>query len=594
LALLCFALGLMSKPMLVTWPFVMLLLDFWPLRRISDLRKVATEKIPFFLLSVASCAITLVAQEKAVQSLTGYPLRVRMGNALISYVRYLGKTVWPTHLALPYPYPPAGWPAAQVGLAATVVLVVTIGAVWLAKRKPYLPAGWFWFLGTLIPVIGLVQVGGQAMADRYTYLPLIGIFVVVVWGVRDLVAERRDLKIAISFTGTLVLGACAISAAWQTSLWRDSGTLFSHAAAVTDDNDTALANLGNHYLERKELDAAIQNLHRALQTMGGIASRPEDLVAVLASPDRNDAIATETRRTLQATDPKKVATCAEILNNLGTAFALKGEKERGMNYYRAVLQLKPDHALAMNNLAFELAVQNHFAPAIELYRAAARLNPDRLEIRRALADTLMESGQTAEAVREYHDLLQIVPNDPETQNRLGLTLATQGKTADAIAHYQAALRSDPKLIEARNNLGTALISAGRVDEAIQQFREILRRVPDHSHAHDNLGIALAAQGKFAEATQHLSEALRLDPASVNTRFNLGNVLASQGKFKEAVAQYTNFLAAVPDHVGARCNLGGALTELGRRDEAVVQLREALRLEPDNETAKEQLRKLGEK
>lgn len=257
LALFFFACGLMSKPMVVTLPFVLLLVDFWPLRRIStfksqipDLSRLLLEKIPFFALTIASCVVTRLAQSGGVWSGDSLTLKFRLANALMSYVRYLGKMFWPTDLALIYPYP-HHWPLAGVIAAGLLLALISILAIYWAKRFPYLAVGWFWYLGTLVPVIGLVQAGIQSMADRYTYLPSIGLFIIVAWGLNDLVSSYpQKVKIA-GLAGGLALAGCLAVMSIQLNYWRSSLALFSHTIEVTTDNyaaenclGTVLENLG--------------------------------------------------------------------------------------------------------------------------------------------------------------------------------------------------------------------------------------------------------------------------------------------------------------------------------------------------------------
>ena len=588
LSLLCFALGLLAKPMLVTLPCVLLLLDFWPLRR----RQLFREKIPFFALSAASCMATVVAQQNALQSLTGFPFPVRVGNAAVAYARYLGKTFWPTDLALPYPHPGA-WPLTIIFAATALLLAVSAAVFQHRHTRPYLAVGWCWFLGTLVPVIGLVQVGGQSMADRYTYLPLLGIFIALAWGAGELVARWEKFRWPVIAVAALAVVTCAQLTHAQAARWHDSGTLFAHAAAVTPNNDLALSNLGNHQLLTGKIDEAIVSFHRALGMMGGLAQSPEKLVAALADESgADDPAAAEARRILGVTDPKKNTTTAEILNNLGTCHARQGRTNVAMQHYRAVLQLKPAHALALYNLAFELTEQKHFPEAFVLYARALAARPDDPRLRNGLGSAYFAADQIENAIREYATALQLAPTDAPSHRNLGLALTARGDVRGAIAQFETALHLDPSLAETHNNLGAALMQVGDYPNAIAHFQKILRVAPDHARAQGNLGVLLAAQGNFTAAEIHLREAVRLEPTNVNARFNLGNVLASQKKFTDAVTHYTEFVRAVPDHAAARCNLGGALAELGRRDEALAQFRAALQLDPGNTTARAQLRQLG--
>jgi protein O-mannosyl-transferase len=591
-----FALGLMAKPMLVTWPFVLLLLDFWPLKRVRrsgfNVQSAPTlnagrgtrnwpglvlEKIPYLVLSAGSCVVTFLVQRAggAVETLGRLSFPGRAGNALVSYARYLGKTFWPVDLANPYPHPGA-WPVLAVLLAAGLVVALSAGAFLLRRTRPYLVVGWFWFLGMLVPVIGLVQVGMQSMADRYTYVPLVGVFIILVWAAAELAARVPAGQKAICVAGILALLACGFRTADQVRYWHDSGSLSRHALAVTQDNETAYSNLGNYCLETGKLDEAAADFRRALGCARGHHLKPvrvgQDLFQI---------------------DADRAGTAAQLLNNLGISLAQQGQVAAAMQYYRAALELDPDYALAKYNVAHELADQQQYAEAISDFEAVAAARPEDVATRNVLASTLVRAGRVDDAIRTYQEALAIAPDDATTHNGLGLVLENAGRLDEALAQYEAALRADPKLLEVHNNLGSVLLKQGRLDEAIGHFRALLKQQPEYQRAQDNLGVALASKGELPEALAHLREAVRLQPDNAQTHFNLGNVLALQGGFDAAAGEFREALRLAPGLVPAHCNLGGVLLQLGRRDEAVAQFREALRINPDYAPAAGQLRNLGE-
>lgn len=595
LALLFFALGLMSKPMLVTLPCVLLLLDYWPLRRLNPpwigraLWPLIREKIPFFALTAVSCVVTFVAQRAggAVQPLETMPLAARIENALVSYARYLGKTLWPVNLANPYPHP-GDWPTLPVVGSAALVAVLCLAAAWFGRRRRHLLVGWFWFFGMLIPVIGLVQVGAQAMADRYTYLPHIGLFLAAAWSAGELARRRRALQTVFPLGGAVVLIAYAVRTADQARLWRDSGTLFSHTVAVTPRNDIAWANLGNYYIETGQLDKGIEALLRALECARVSETSAPSVRVALNDP----AGRARTEERFFRVNPRRMVACAEVLNNLGTALSRKGQPDAAMQCFRAALELKPDHPLALHNLAAELAARNRHKEALPLFERAVRVRPEHPGLRTALANALFRAGRIEEAFAQYREVLRLAPDDADAHHAMGLALAEQGQTTEAIAHFEAALRANPGLLEARNSLGSALLAAGRVEEAIRQLERLLQLMPAHHRAHDNLGVALASVGRLDEALEHLREAARLEPNNAGTRFNLGNVLALKGDLEGAVRAYREALRLAPNLAQAHCHLGNCLAELGRRQEAIRHLKEALRLQPGYAEAARQLRALG--
>ena len=275
LTLAWFALGLMSKPMLVTVPFVLLLLDYWPLRRFALITKnsrlktllpLFREKVPFLLLSAASCVVTFQVQQNggSVLDVNNLPVAARVANALMSYVRYLGKMLWPEHLAALY-VRKTPWPAWEVGLAAIALLAVSAAVIRLARSRPYLAVGWFWYVGTLVPVIGLVQVGMQSMADRYTYIPLIGIFIAVAWGVCELAATWRVPKVGLGIATTVVLAACMVLTRGQLGWWKNSETLFQRMITAVPGNYMAHYNMGNLYSRQDKLAEAVKQYEAALK-----------------------------------------------------------------------------------------------------------------------------------------------------------------------------------------------------------------------------------------------------------------------------------------------------------------------------------------
>ena len=530
LALLFFGLSLMTRPMLVTLPFVLLLLDYWPLNRMSGFRRQASggerlgapgtliwEKLPFLLLSALSCAITLFAQHKALVSLASYPFSVRVGNALVAYARYLGKVFWPTGLALPYPHP-GQWPVLWVVGSALLVAGLSAVALGLGRKLPFFITGWFWFLGTLVPVIGLVQVGIQSMADRYTYVPLTGLFIIVVWAAGAGVARWRAPKIATRAAGVLVLGVCAMQTRGQLQYWRNSETLFRHTIAVTENNYLAYDNLG-FYL-----------------------------------------------------------TC-------------HGQSKEALELYRQALRINPADYLAYNNIGFCYYLQSRLDDAITNYRRALRINPIDPSALNNLGTVLIGRKEYAEAINCLKAALRSRPDYPDARNNLEVALDKVGRTTEAIQQLSQALRLDPGNAEAHNNFANALIAEGKIDAAIEHYRQALKLEPDFSQALDNLGYVLACKGRLDEALACYSRALELKPEDEMIHKTLGKILAQMGRNEEAIRHLTEALRLVPIDAEAHFDLGCLLAESGRRDEAVKSLKEALRLKPGYTDAERELRAL---
>jgi protein O-mannosyl-transferase len=534
LVLVCFCLGLMAKPMLVTLPFVLLLLDYWPLGRLSlkgsaaaeasskpgsrvTNKRLIYEKLPLVVISALSGVVTVVAQKEAGAILTvqALPFANRMANAMIAYVSYLGKMFWPMHLAVLYPLPRHNLPIWQVLAASLVLVVLSLLALRLARRHPYLPVGWLWYLCTLLPVIGFVQVGGQAMADRYTYVPFIGLFIVLAWVVADLAARWRAPKFLLPVAAGVVLSALMICTWVQVRYWRDSITLYEHTLDVT----------------------------------------------------RNNPV---------------------IHNNLGQDLAKQGKMDQAKAHYAEALRLDPNLAEAHNNLGLALAKQGEMDEAKAQYAEALRLNPNLAEVHNNLGVALAKQGKLDEAEAQYVEALRLNSDYAVAHNNLGMALAAQGKMDEAEAQYVEALRLNPDYAEAHNNLGLALAAQGKMDQAEAQYVEALRLNPDYAEAHNNLGLALAAQDKLDEAEAQYVEALRLNPNLAETYNNLGVALAKQGKIDEAITMFKKAIQIKPNFPGAYANLGLAFANQGNIAQATIYFQEALKNDPNNTIAQKML------
>ncbi len=350
MVLLIFALGLMAKPMLVTLPFVLLLLDYWPLRR--PVRKVVIEKLPLLFLSlVASVVVYLIQRHTgAVKSLQDLPLAYRVQNALVSYVVYIGKMFWPTHLAVFYPLQDdalSGW---QTGLSALLLVLITTAVFRKARRHPYLVVGWLWYLGTLVPVIGLVQVGLQARADRYTYVPLTGLFIMIAWGAPDFLARWRYRKMVLSLSAVVVLLALGITSWFQVKCWQNSITLYTHAVTAVKNNWWAHNTFGNTLVSKGRLDEAVGHYRQAFQIRPNFADAYYNLANVLVSQGRLDEAVSCYRQILQV-EPND----AESHNMLGMTLQLQGKLDEAISCYRQALRIKPDWPPPMAGIALILA-----------------------------------------------------------------------------------------------------------------------------------------------------------------------------------------------------------------------------------------------
>jgi protein O-mannosyl-transferase len=500
LALLFFAFGLMSKPMLVTLPFVLLLLDYWPLKRVTSggwrvARAVSPgtcqpwrliwEKIPFFALAAASCVVTFLVQRAsgAMPSLARSPLEVRLANGVIAYVRYLGKTLWPSKLAVFYPWTPfESW---EVPAAALLLVIVTVGLFLAAKKQPALLIGWLWFLGTLVPVIGLVQVGKQSLADRYTYLPHIGLFIALVWGAAALVDRLKWPRLVSMAAAGLLLAGCGIVSFQQVSYWRSSRTLFGHALAVTSRNFVAYAVFANVLVEEGKLTEAIEQCRKSLE------------------------IAPE---------------YPEAHNTLGNIYA-KLEKA--------------DEALAS-------------------YRAAAEGDPTYPDPRIGMAEVLLKQGKLAEAEAKCREALQLAPTHLPTLFCLATALHRQGKLDEAADYYHRILKLQPELYTPHRALGNVFVAQGKPDQAIAEFQLALKARPQDADTHVVLGVVLLQKDRVEDATAQFSEATRLQPTNAIAHYQLALIHQGRKETKAAIDSYHQALKAQPDWPESLNNLAWVL------------------------------------
>jgi protein O-mannosyl-transferase len=477
LSLCFFALGLMSKPMLVTVPFVLLLLDYWPLQRfqlntqpstLKTLLPLLREKLPFFVLAALSSTVTFWAQKTggAVVTMQKMPLADRLANASISYLEYLMRTFWPARLAAYYPFS-TELPETEAILGALLLVGVTVLALALARRAPYLAVGWLWFAGTLVPVIGLVQVGSQAMADRYTYLPLVGLFVALVWGVTEVTARWRRQQLALGLVGGSLLAACFVCTRFQVGYWQNSITLFSHAIQVTGDNALAQHNLGHALSHKGQQDEAIQHLDEAIRIKPGYP---------------------------------------QAYFNRGNAYGVQGKLEQAIADYREAIHFKPDYEQAYCNLGKALALQNKLEEARTNFLAALRCKPDYAEAHTKLGNVLVLQGNTGEALEHLHTAVRIQPDYDEGQYFLGAALVQQKKFPEAAACLRAAIQANPRYASALNDLGWLLATCPdaqvrNVPEAIRCAKRGCELVGNADPKHlDTLAVAQSEAGQFTEAS----------------------------------------------------------------------------------------------
>ena len=491
----------------VTLPFVLLLLDYWPLKRIAEgevrsaesgnarkagwrvCGRLLLEKVPFLVLSGLACAVTVHAQNRAIVATGGLSVGARILHAMIAYVHYAGAAFVPRHLAVFYPYELRGPLPVMAGLGAMLILgLVTITKVKFARGRPYLLTGWLWFLGTLIPVIGIVQVGDQAWADRYMYLPLVGLAVAVVWGVADLIRSRWMLI----GTASAVALAMIIATALQLSYWKDTRSLFAHTFKVTRHNSLAVTLLGSILAQEGNLDEAMQDYRIALEYNPGFP---------------------------------------EACFFLGNALEQKGKMDEALAAYQGALWYQPIAEQTHIFIGMLLAKQFKYDEAIAHYRTALALNPD----------------------------------SAPAHNNLARILHSQGRLDEAVEEYRSALALDPKLSLAHNNLGILLLQKGKGAESVRQLREALRLNPGNAETKFNLALALSQQHEWSEAAKNLAEIVGPGSTDAKARCELANALEHLGKTREAMSQYAAALLLQEDNPDALAGLSWILATTANSD-----------------------------
>jgi tetratricopeptide (TPR) repeat protein len=434
IALLFFAAGLMSKPMLVTLPFALLLLDYWPLRRFSETngsvyrflrqnRDIFIEKLPFLILTVATCAVTIYAQDQAMKPSDQFPLIGRIQNAFVSYGKYLWHAVYPVKLSVFYPHPRI-WPTGSVALAAGLLALVSVTCLILRKRFPFLTTGWFWYLGTLVPVIGLVQVGGASMADRYTYIPLIGIFIMAIWGLSELVALkcRRGLQIPITCVTILILFCMSILTARQVTHWQDSESLFLHTAAVTEENEVAYFNLGMTYFKEGRLQEANDYFQRVLREFPEEPDTHRMIGQILCKLGKTAEGANHLRIAETAYHARLVADPLDYRASrnaalthvaLGLAFATERLYSEALQSFRTAIEIDPEQSVPYNEAAWILATAKdssirNGSEAIRLAEKACELTQwQRVAFVGTLDTAYAEAGRFNDAIATAEKVMRL-------------------------------------------------------------------------------------------------------------------------------------------------------------------------------------------
>jgi tetratricopeptide (TPR) repeat protein len=451
-AIMLFILGLMSKPMVVTLPFVLLLLDYWPLQR-KITRRLIIEKIPFFICSFLICMVTFLVQKSnnAMGAMETLGFKVRVGNAIFSYVAYIAKMLWPSRLAVFYPHPGSELSITAVIICALPLLLISVYSIYSARRYRFLAVGWFWYLGTLVPAIGLVQAGAQAMADRYTYMTLTGLFIIIAWSAKEFVPKWRYRNFTLAFLAIMVLIASALTASRQLRYWKNSIALYEHTLQVTKNNYVILFNYAKSLTEMGRLDEATKMLNDALAINPDSAEVYDGLGCALLFSGR----------TTEAIEHFKLAIkykpdFVPAYNNLAVTLYKRGRNEEAIGYLKQALKLKPNYVKAYLSLGVICNASQKFDEAIKSLNKVLELEPANIIAHSYLYTALAAIGKTDEAIKEVRFVLKVKPNDVEMYRNLGILLEKKGEITEAIESYRAALKIEPYEINTRQLLDAAL------------------------------------------------------------------------------------------------------------------------------------------
>ena len=564
--ILLFAAGLMAKPMLVTLPLILLLLDYWPLSRLADTegagfyrvnnRRAIGEKLPLLALSALSGAATILAARRFEDALGTVPVMDRVTNPVLSYCVYVYQLFWPAPLSVFYPVATTPPPLFILIGAVTAVFGVTIVVIALRRRCPYMFVGWFWYLVMLLPVSGILPIGLQAHADRYTYLPHIGLLIAIVWGAADVLRKRTVQTVAVP------AGAVAIALlGWRSweglHWWRNSESLWTHSLAVTKNNDVALNNLAAVYEARGELSLAMEKYRQAQEILE--------------------------RRPLE----RSRLSLALVHNNLGNIEVREGDISLAMDEYRQSIALQPNLASAHVNLGQTYATLGNWNSAFAEFESASRLQPQDADVQHRAGAALMHLGRVDDAIAFYRSALKADPDFALAEVDLGNALLEKKQIEDALTHYRRATQIEPQNASAHFNLASVFLRQRRIRDAIQEFEQVVKLQPRDPEGHLNLANALAAASQDKRAVAEIETALQLVPNSVSALNNLAWLLAASADSSvrnpgRAVSLAEKAVSLAPrPHPLIYHTLAAAYAAAGRKDEAITAAERSKQLAEEN-------------
>ncbi|MBX3413003.1 MAG: tetratricopeptide repeat protein [Pirellulales bacterium] len=590
------ALGLLAKPMLVTLPAVLLLLDYWPLGRLSldgnrwrgSWRRLVLEKAPLFFLSALSSIITYKVQNTsgAVRHFTHLTIDDRIANCLMAYAGYLGQMVWPLKLAAFYPHPgkylltrPEYLVKSSVALV--VIVAATALAVWLRRTRPYLAVGWFWYLGTLVPVIGIVQVGSQSMADRYTYIPLIGIFVAVAWGVPDLLARvpAHRAVVALAAFGSVV--ACTWLTWHQVQTWKSDYALWSNVLKVVGDDPHAHCGVATPLANAGKLDEAYEHCKKALALDSNDPFVLHCYAAVMYEKEDYEASLEYFNLTIQRNPNKALA-----YSGRAAAYRKLNRLQDAAEDYRRAAQLEPNEGIFYLELGRVNLDLKRYPMAEQAFERAIECNPEDADSYAGLGNLHARLGHKEKAIALYRRVLEIAPNSHEIREYLAGLLLETGQTKEASDEYARLAERQPASADYASNLARAALESKQFDLAVEKYREATRLEPAVAQHQLGLAAALARQGRDLDAAIEACQvALAIDAESTSAYYQLAEIHSRQNDWEAAAADYEAVLRIKPDSLDAANNLAWLLAT--HDDAAPQSSRRAVELAEQICTATEQ-------
>ncbi len=589
--LFTFLLALMSKPMVVTLPAIMILLDFWPLGRFEQRKEgfwgwPFKEKIPFFVLSAVFSAITIYTQSSGkqmppVSRLTGElfyavtHLGIRISNALVYVVSYLEKIFWPHNLAVFYPFPET-FPLMQILPAAGLILAISAVTIVTVKRLPFLLVGWLWFLIALLPVIGIIRKGFFAIADHYVYLPFIGIAIMIAWGIPSLIPSAEARK-KVLLPLTIVLLAVLTFLTWQQcTYWKNSFELWNHTALVTRDNYLAYTNRGNANVLLGRYQQAIEDCTKALQIKPDYSYAYFNRGFAYAKLEQYQRAIEDLSHGIRLKPDD-----GSGYFNRGNAYGKLRQYQRAIEDYNLGIRLKPDRAEGYANRGDAYGELGQYQQAIENYTEAIRLKPDYAEAYYHRGHAHYRLGQKSHALKDYNEAIRLKPDFAEAYyvNR-GNVYDELGGHQQAIENYNTAIRIKPEDAEAFYNRGNAYYKNGRYQQAIEDYKKSIQIKPNNDRAYYNRGNAYVKLNQYQSAVQDYSKAIRLNPQHVKAHNNRGIAYYKLKQPSLAIKDYDEVIRRKPDYAEAYFNRGNAYTELGQYQAAIKNYTESIRLKQD--------------